>query len=242
MRTLAIVLAVVGGLVLFGQAAHAGGWKLDDYLKENNTSDWAGYGVGTMTHMRKKQVMSMPQMPPQEEASEEKKTLVKITETEYVIKVERLMKGNWVTTEEREKKDKGLKAKVEDAGKGTLTIGGVAYECVKKKITWMKGEEVDETVVAWEHAEKGLLKMEFAGDVSAAVTTTNLAATWTIGGVTVAGREMQMEMSGGQMPGMKGAVKMSMDVPGRTVGMTLAGSQGPMKFSMTEELIAFVKK
>lgn len=241
MRTLLLGLAFAASLLLLAPAALAEGWTLEDYLKEKPKSDWAGFGVGTMTHRRITQNVEMPGQGAQNMVMEEKKTITEITETEIVLKVETLTNGQWTTEEEREKKDKGLEPKIEDLGTETVNVGGTDYECAKKKIQWMKGDEVDETVTVWVHAEKGMLKLRVE-DENILITLADADASWTVGEQKLTGRTFDMEMTAQMGMKMTGKTSMTHDVPESLVKNVLSGAQGPVKVSVVMELIAFEKK
>lgn len=242
MRTLVPGLVAAACFLLLAPAAHAEGWLLEDYLREKPQSEWEGYGVGTMTHRRVKQDVEMPGQGSQQTVMEEKKTIKEITETEIVLEVEKLNAGQWTTTEEREQKDKGLTPKIEDQGTETVTLGGTAYECAKKKVEWMKGDTLDETVVVWAHPEKGILKMAIKGDNDIRITVSNFDATWTVGDQQLTGRTFDMEMTTQTGMKMTGKASMTHDAPESLVRNELSGAQGPVKVSVLMELIAFEKK
>ena len=241
MRHLTLGLAVAASLLLLAPAALAGGWTLDDYLKEKPQSDWADYVVGTMTHRRTTQGMVMPGQGPTNMVMEEKKTITEITETEIVLEVETLNAGQWTTTEERDEKDNGLTPKITDEGKETVTLNGTEYPCEKKKIEWMKGDAVDEVVVVWSSADKGILKMKIQGEQDITITATELDGSWTVGEHTLKGRSFEMTMVTQGMT-MKGKASMTHEAPESLVRNELKGEQGPVKISVVMELIAFEKK
>jgi len=242
MRNLVLGLAVAASLLLLAPDALAGGWTLEDYLKEKPKSDWVGYGVGTMTHRRITQNVVMPGQGEQKMVMEEKKTIKEITETEIVLEVETLNMGQWTTEEKREKKDEGLTPKIEEQGKETVTIAGTEYECVKKQVTWMKGEEVDETAIVWNHPEKGILKMKVSGENDFELIANELDASFTVGEHSLAGRTFEMSMTAQMGMVMKGKASMSNDVPESLVRNEIKGDQGPVKVNVVMELIAFEKK
>ena len=185
--------------------------------------------------------MEVPGQGSQKMVMEEKKTIKEITETEIVIEVETLNMGQWTTEEEREPKDKGLTAKIEDKGTETVTLDGTDYECVKKKIEWMKGDTLDETVVVWAHPEKGILKMKVKNENDISIVVTDLDASWTVGENELTGRVFEMEMTTQGMK-MTGKASMTHDAPDSLVKNELQGGQGGMKISILMELIAYEKK
>jgi hypothetical protein len=243
MRHLAILCAVVGGLFFLAAPAVADAWQLDEWLKEYPKSGWARFGVGTMIHTRTTNTTTVPGMPePQKQVSEMKKTLVKISDAGYHIKTEMMVNGQWMpATEEVEPKHDGRQAKVTDAGTETVTIGGTPYPCAKKNVTWTGGDEEPETFTLWVHAEKGIVKMTMPGQ-EGAITVTKFDQSWTVGGVTLKGREVELEAQHPMAGPMKATHRISLDIPENAVRMEMSGGQGPMKFSMVTELIAFVKK
>lgn len=241
MRTLTLGLAVAACLLLLAPDALAGDWSFDDYVKDKAKSQWDGCGVGSMTHRKMTQNVVMPGQGEQNMVQETKKTVKEITETEYVIEVEKLSMGQWTTTEEREKKVDALTPKIEEQGKETLTIAGTEYECVKRKVVWMEGETEKETVVIWEHAEKGMLKMNVKGEGEFELTVEAFDGSWTVGDQTFKGRTFEMKMSAQGME-MKGSTDMSTDVPEGNIRFELKGAQGPVQVTVLSELIAFVKK
>lgn len=242
MRALASALAAAVVLLLAAPAARAGGWSLEDYLKEKPKSDWEGFGVGTMTHRRIRQEVVVPGQPaPQKTEHEEKKTLTEITDTEYVIKVETLENGAWTTTEEREPKDKGWKPQVEDKGTETVSVGGKDLSCAKKKVTWTKDGAVQETTVLWVHDALGIVKIKHRTEADVTMVVTEPDATFQVGDLTLKGRTWEMEMTTQGMP-LKGKTEMSLDVPGTLVRNELKGEQGPVTVNVVMELVAFTKK
>ncbi len=117
-----------------------------------DATGWGRFGVGTMIHHRKTTEMAMPGMAPRKTVRETRKTLVRITDTDYVVKVEQGSEGNWKTTEEKIAKtfDPGTLAgmlplasgqamKREALGKESVTVDGTAYECEKVKVTMKAG-------------------------------------------------------------------------------------------------------
>jgi len=242
MRALALVLTAAAVLLLAAPAARAGGWSLEDYLEEKPRSDWDGYGVGTMTHRRIRQDVVVPGQPgPQRLVHEEKKTLTEITDTECVIKVETLEDGVWTTTEEREPKDKGWKAQVEDKGTETVTVGGKDLSCAKKKVTWTKDGAVQETTVLWIHDTLGIVKMKRRSETEATLVLTEPDATFHVGEMTLKGRVWEMEMTTQGMP-LKGKAQMSLDVPENLVRNEMKGGNGSASVDVLMELVAFTKK
>lgn len=243
LRTTALALAVAAGLLLLAPDALAGGWSFEDYLKEKSTSDWESYGVGTMTHRRMSQDVVMPGQPRTPKmVMEEKQTLVEITKTEYVIKIETLEKGTWSTKTKREKKDALLKAKVEDQGTETLTLGGTAYPCTKKKVTWTKDDQIQEIAIVWTHAEKGILKMRARAEMDMTTTVRAFEATKKVGEVTLLGRTLDTTMITARGMTLKGSTLRSLDVPGNLVRNELMGGGEGVRIHVLMELIGFTKK
>lgn len=240
-------------LVTLGAAPlEAGDWDFEHWTKR--MSAWAGHGVGSMVHRRTTTNISHPQMPaPMKTVTEEKKTLVKITETHYVLKVENLAMGQWTTREEQVPKTARAtsEAKVEDVGEGSVTIEGKAYACKKKKYTGLQmdgGASAEEMPVSsgvvWVHDSLGVLRIDSTTDMMGqSVTTTwqvqRLDVSHQVGDTTLACREIALSnpMMGGKMTLLE-----CPSVPGDTVRLEMKSDRMGATTSTVTELVAYVKK
>ncbi len=242
MRYLPFVLAALALVVFAPPASAEDHWSFDSYLKQHNTSDWDGLGVGSMVHRKGFQEMSMPQMPaPQRQETEEKKTLVKITDEDFVIKVEQKQMGAWQTEEKTEPKKKNWTHKVEELGTETVTIEDTEYECSKKKVQWMDGETAKDTAVLYVNEKLGIVKMLVGDDQGVEIVVTKLDQEWTVGDVTLKGREMAMTIPT-PMGKLSGTMRLCPEVPDATIRQEIKSGQGPMQMHQVTELVAFVKK
>lgn len=117
-----------------------------------DATGWGRFGVGTMIHHRSTTEMAIPGMAPRKTVRETRKTLVRITETDYVLTVEKGSEGNWEISEEKIAKTvdpdavakmipfaSGLEKTREALGKESVTVDGKAYECEKVKVTMKAG-------------------------------------------------------------------------------------------------------
>ena len=89
----------------------------------DDASGWGRFGVGTMIHHRLTTEMTIPGMEPRKTVQETKKTLARITETHYVLKVETLVQGRWTTVEEKIPKDRATHALGKIVPFAEVTIG-----------------------------------------------------------------------------------------------------------------------
>ena len=227
---------LVAFVLVSASVAEAGSdWSLEAYKKMSSHSDWEGYAVGTMIHTRKTGVMNMPgHGEPRKTDEEEKKTLIKITDTELTIKVEKKQPdGTWSSSERTKKRKKDVKFEMKELGTGTVNVEGTDYECKKVLGTKIEGAKRDE-VTFWVHPEAGVLKMSMK---EGEMTTKRLSVSHKIGDQTVDCREFALKHKMGEMTMM-----ISQEVPGHTVRQSMAFEQGPVSGNSKEEIIAFVKK
>ncbi|MHC5010082.1 MAG: hypothetical protein ACYTG6_03910 [Planctomycetota bacterium] len=230
---------VVLPLALLFLAVPASGedWSAENWYRHK--SGWEGYGVGTMVHRRMTMRTSGPGMPaPMNNVTETRSTLIRITETSFFIKEETKVGGQWTASESEVQRTgrAGTPPQVEELGTEAVTVEGTAYPCRKQRVTWQEAAE-PYVAILWNHEEHGVLRMQTeSGGQQIAFTVTKLEVSRTVGGTTVACREM--EMTGGSMPG-KITHLTSLQVPGGTVEMHMNMNQGGMQIENKTELLAF---
>lgn len=246
MRRTILVLSLCGGLaLLFASSARAGdGWSLEDYLNARAQAKWSGCGVGSMIHIRQTQTITMPQLPaPRKTVTETKETLLAVTDDGYKVKVETLNGGQWTTSEKVEPKVAMEQSKVEDAGTGTVSVGGTDYPCTKKTVTMTMANQPGQTQTwtIWENADKGILEVDQKGAQDSSLKTEEFDAPVTVGDQSVSARKFALSM---QIHGhaTTGTFWASTAVPGRFVRQEISGDQGPVKFEMKREVVEFLKK
>lgn len=225
----------------------------------DDASGWGRFGVDTMVHYRLTTEMTLPGRAPHRTVQETKKTLARITETHYVLKVETLLQGSWTTTEEKIPKDRtsgalskiipfaaGLDTKREDLGKEAVTVDGQAYECQKAKLIMTtaagpgpSGAARTITVTIWEHPRHGLLKMEPSGEWGMGLEVTNLDEPFRLGDVSLTCKASTLTQSRMHMTTRR---LDSTEVPEDLVRSEMTMDQGPTKSRTVQELIAFTKK
>jgi hypothetical protein len=209
---------------------------------------WDGYGPGSTVHTKMATSTEMPGMTMPPQSSEMKQTLVKTTDTEWVVKVEMKMGESWTTTENRiPRTAKGVEGvpdapKPEEVGAESLTVDGKAYACKKWKMV-VQGM----TTVSWTHDEAGTLKTTMEGpSMASEMLVTSLAKK-----VTAAGRELTCRESTSrsksevQGQAMQSLVVMltTPEVPAHTVRMeSVTEMGGMMKTRILMELVSFEKK
>ncbi|MDA1194863.1 MAG: hypothetical protein O2894_06730 [Planctomycetota bacterium] len=226
-------------------------------------SPWKGHGIGSVVHRRTTQDMKIPQMPGggRKTVTEEKETLVQITETEYVLKVENKDDTGWRTSERRVPKvfrADQKRAKVVDAGEETVTIAGKDYTCQKKTLADMSpiiegssaapkgrgGQAMPLGAGAvWAHDTLGVLKMQMTmsamgQQMTNTMVVTNLSVARKVGDRTFDCREWTMTMS---MGGTRVALEHP-SVPGTTLLSTMTMSMQGFSMETREELLAYDKK
>jgi len=218
---------------------------------------WDGFPVGTMIQHKTKSVVTVPGMPaPRQTVSEERKTLLRVTEKSYVLKVEtREGSGPWTSkevTEPRLSKEDlkdmaarfrsamgpGAKVKLEDIGEESVTIEGKTYPCKTKRMTYQAGPMGEMSAKVWISEEHGMLKMKGSGMASITMEVKKLATPVTAAGHTFTCRQTEMKM--GTMGGTTQRFE-SKDVPEGLVRTTTTMKQGPMSMENTTELVGFRK-
>lgn len=257
------LVAVVATFAVNSRSATAGDYDFEKFTVR--TSSWTGHGIGSMVHRRTTQDMKIPQMPGggRKTVTEEKETLVAITETHYVIKVEtKAGPMGWRTTERREPKVVRMdlkRAQVKDAGEESITIKGKTFVCQKKTVADMgafiasmggeiKGRGGRSVPVGsgaiWVHPTHGVLKtsatMSMMGQkLTTTMTATQLSVTKAVGGKDYTCREWTLEFGG------MGGTRVSLQtpaIPGQTVVGTMTMSQQGFSMKTTEEIVSYVKK
>jgi len=259
LRSLSFLLLLSIVLVMGSSTPSQAGDEAKKTVIEQKSA-WAGHGVGSLVHRKSTQTTPMGKM-----VTEDKRTLVKITDTDYELKVESKTMVGWSKSVVREPKVTKVEVsadKSEDAGEETLTIAGKAYPCKKKKtkdvgalIPGMPkppggrpgapGAGLTGAGTVWLHAKLGMLKSEMTSSmmgqsVKITMTVTKLSVSKKVGETTIDCREMTMTNS--MMPGGNIVTLTSPLVPGGTVRSEMSMSQGGMNMSRIEELVAWVKK
>jgi len=261
------LFALALSLFLLGPTmAFAGDWKLEGWVKRKST--WAGFGVGTVIQRRSTDEMAMPGMPGggRKTVQETRKTLLEVTPTDYVLKVEKRVNGKWIASEEKEPKVAGKGAaevKIEEAGEENLTVEGTSYSCKKRKVSDLSallgelakgapgrkgragmGMPSKASGMIWENEKQGILKTEIhvtamGRAMKVTLLVTRLKVSQKVGETTLRCRETTMTNS--MMPG-KTLMLQSAQVPERTVRTTRNVQMGPARVKHLDELVAFTRK
>jgi len=259
---LAKILLSLVILVLLSAPSRAEDWSIDGRL--GAAFPWAGFAPGTMVRYRTTTDIKVRGRDDlnRTEVEETRLTLVEITETEYVIKVEKRIDGEWAARKVRTSRvyrTDAARSGVEEEGEGkeTLSIEGKAYVCTKKKLADVSdlldgppgpGEvrrpEDRKSGVVWEHETLGVLKVEAREPTERGTATTTLVATkidvtHEVGEATLSCREFTWSTN---MIGGKTVRLESVAVPGRTVLTTGEVEQGPVKMSHRKELVGLTIK
>ncbi len=253
LRRLWLQLPLLLVLILPAAGAEAGGYGLDDWLK--NDSGWKDFGVGTTTHMRKTSTMNIPGMPSgRKVVLEEKRTLSEKNDTKATITVARRTgKKDWESTSITERLVRaaaGTAEKILDEKqqpvKLILKIEGKDYPCVKYVGKRAFGD-AKEVATLWVHASQGVLKydgvLRYESDKasgqgsSVTWTVTRLRVERKVGSVTVVGRQVAVKGNG-----VTGTMVLSADVPGGTVEEVLTVTTGATTSTNKRQLVAFTKK
>lgn len=235
-------------------------WSLDSCAKR--TSIWSGFGVGTMIHHRTSTEMRIRGRPDAggKTSTETRMTLVEVTETEFVVKVEEREDGQWIATQEKEPRggeQDGAGLEVKADGEESITIEGKSYPCKRRIVSDVsavigdpmtrrepgprKGEDGG---TVWEHETLGILKVETSttADGETATTTqvvTRLNVSHHVDDTEISCREMTWTTN---MVGGKTVMLESAAVPGRTVLTTGEVKQGPITMTHIKELVGFTTK
>ena len=224
---------------------------------------WGRYGVGTTIHHRTTTESTVPGMEPQRILNETKKTLIRITDTHYVLESETTMAGRTQTSEEKVPKTGGpdalarvvpfaagtVKAR-KVVGRESVTVAGTEYDCTKVELTFpcspnARGSSCggsgtgDDTFVTtiWEHPTHGLLKMMSTGGWGMDLETAALDAEH-----EVDGRALRCKATTLSREGMVTKRLDCREVPGELVRSEVSIEQGPMKSRALTELVAFTPK
>jgi hypothetical protein len=234
MRRLALValaLASLSPLALAAPAAPKGAWD--------------GFGDGSWVQMRTTTKMEMPGVAMPEQVMEQKMTLVKTTEEEWVVKVESKMGETAMPANEvhlPRKAAAGMPAatpdapKPEDLGTETVSVDGKDYACKK-----LKSVAAGMTSITWVSDEVGLLKIESEGNgTTTSFAVTSLAKKAKVGDKEVTCREQKQttKMAGTESTSV---MLMSDEVP---MGMVRSDTSttGAAASKMTMEVVGFEKK
>ena len=230
---------------------------------EAEPQGWGRYGIGTMIHHRTTSDSSHPGMKPQQTVTEAKRTLVRVTDTHYVLAVEHTFGGRTQRSEEKIPKAAppdaltrlipfagGSVKSRKVVGTESVTVAGTSYPCTKVELTFPSNPNArgsscggagaaDETFTTtiWEHAEHGILKMTSTGGWGMDLETTALDATFEI-----AGRRLACKASTLTQSGVVSKRLDSRDVPGEQVRSETTIDRGPLKSHVVTELVAFVAK
>jgi hypothetical protein len=206
---------------------------------------WSSYGVGTTVHTKSttKTTMATPGAPAMpEQVTENRTTLVAVTEKEYTLKSEAKLGEEWSAQEIKlpriaageAKPPEG--AKVEELGNEAVTVEGASIPCKKTRTTL--GANVTTT---WTSEKHGLVKSEGKGpgsDYSSVLTKLSTKAT--AGGKELDCREMTTTA---KAEGSESTIVMltSDQIPGKTVRMesTTKIPQAQMTSTMVMEVVAF---
>ena len=260
LRTLSLLLLLSVALAMGSATSSQAGDEAKKTVIEVKSA-WAGHGVGSLVHRKTSPMGKM--------VTEDKRTLVKITDTDYELKVESKTMLGWsksIVHEPKVTKVEVGTSKSEEVGEETLTIEGKAYPCKKRKSKdvgalipgGMKppggrpgapggapGGAMTGAGTVWLHEKLGMLKSEMTMSVMGremkiTTTVTRLKVATKVGDVTIDCRETTMTNS--MMPDGKTVRLSNPDVPGETVRSKMSMSMGGAEMSMVEELVAWVKK
>lgn len=227
---------------------------------------WGRHGVGTSIHHRTTTEATQPGAGTSKFVTETKKTLVRITDTHYVLEVVHTLAGRATTTEEKIAKTytgdgfrrlvpfaAGIDMKREELGTENVTVDGKAYECEKAALTismsaiagrgvvggGRPGGKESFTTTVWEHAEHGLLKMTSTGGWGMDMEVTKLDAPLTVGDVALSCKVSTLTSS---RSGMTTKRFESRDVPEDLVRSETTIEQGRIENRIVVELIELVRK
>jgi hypothetical protein len=207
---------------------------------------WEGFGPGSYTLHKMTTKTEMPGAAVPEQAMEMRQTLVRVTETDWVVKTETKIGGQWMPGNEMTIPRKaptdipGVKPegqKPEELGTEELTIEGKKYSTKKTRLSVAGG-----TVTSWTSAEEGTLKTETAaGGNTSTMEVTALAKKVQAAGREFTCREMKMTASAS---GSKTTTTMLMssEVPMGIVRSETTNDMGAMKMKQVMELMSFEKK
>lgn len=254
MLPIVVLLAVSSGI----RAEEEGAGPADAVAR-----GWGRYGVGTAIHHTTTSESSTPGMEPKTSVVETKKTLVRITDTHYVLAVETTMAGRTQTSEEQVPKTGGPDALTrlvpfaagtvqarKVVGPENVTVGETAYRCTRIELTFPcspnargsscggagSGDDTFTTTI-WEHPEHGLLKMSSTGGWGMDLETTALDVEQ-----AVDGRVLRCKASTLSREGMVTKRLDCREVPGELVRSEVSIERGPMKSRVLTELVAFTPK
>jgi hypothetical protein len=182
-------VGVLVAIALAGAVAHAGPGD------PTRKSGWEGLAPGSFVHLRITSSFTDPGVTIAPTTVELKHTLLETTNEGWGVKVEtKDSKGErWLVTEPRrfvrappDIHHSG--AKLETLGTETITIEGVAYECVKRKSV------VRTEAFSWTHEKHGVLKSESGGKT---MLVTRLSVRLAVAGKELECRETRTSSLGG---------------------------------------------
>ena len=199
---------------------------------------WDGCGQGSWVQMKTTTKTVMPGMEVPDSVSESRQTLVKVTDAEWVVKMETKTGDAWgngmeITLPRVAPKGTEKDApKPEDLGADKVTIDGKEY-AVKKWKTTVAGN----TVISWTSDDQGLLKSESTGaDMSSTTEVTSLSKSAKVGDKEVSCRETKtvtkaqgaenttVMLTSDAVPG--GSVRMEMSMAKPTTMTTVTETTG----------------
>jgi len=245
MRRTFQILSAIAVVSLLAIPAHAGSeWGVEKWKASADKHDWEGLGVGSMTHFKTTsttKIKAMPNMAATENVIENKKTLVKITDTHLHFKLETIIGGMPPqVSETKEPRKPTTTHKFEADGTGKVKVGDTELECKRWKVTTTIEGGTPSVGHSLEHAEHGVVQMSTStGGVTWEMTCSKLSTSIKVGDAEYKGREFTTKMA---QQGGKTTMTWSHEVPDRTVKTTTVMDNAQMTMNSVRELIAFTKK
>ncbi len=245
MRRTLTILSAFAIVSLFALPAHAGSeWSVEQWKAKANKHEWEGLGVGSMTHFKTTsttKIKAMPNMAATKNVIENKKTLVKITDTHLHFKEEMIMGGMPPqVTEKKEPRKTTTTYKFEADGTGKVKVGDTELECKRWKVTTTIEGGTPSVGHSFEHAEHGVVQMTSSNaGQTFKMTCSKLSTSVKAGSAEYKAREFTVKMA---QQGGKGTMIWSHEVPDRTVKTTTVMDNAQMTMNSVRELVAFVKK
>jgi hypothetical protein len=119
---------------------------------------WAGLAPGSMKRMRASMTTTMKGQAPQSRVMDRRETLIEVTDTHYIVRVEHQEGTSWRAEPDR-KIERPLSDRpiLEILGPGEVTINGEKLTCTWQRMMRINGGDVVESYDVCSHKEHGVV-------------------------------------------------------------------------------------